>query len=107
MPIQSESDYEKRLLTVRKEQLVKVPNPGSEKKPCDNKYEGIGIRYNWAENDRLVIDAPPEFPAYKAGIRVGDTFMGIKIADGIGTVRIISRGRDLTYKIKTTMICFE
>lgn len=82
----------------------------------DKNYEGVGIIYN---SDReagvgVVMLAPEYYPAYKAGLRVGDYIMNIPlfVTDGyimFDIQRFTGDGRSyrLTYNIKIEKICYS
>ncbi len=70
-------------------------------------YLGIGIQYDL--ND-LVIVAPESYPAYKAGIRLGDEVLNPDFepdADGYEIVEFKREGKHHWRRIKTQRICLR
>lgn len=77
---------------------------------CDGEaqtYEGVGVRY-WARNG-VVMEAPTGYPAYQAGIRVGDIILTPNPPNIDGYMEFsIQQGRDVVkMKIKVTTVCFN
>lgn len=73
----------------------------------DDTYVGIGVTYSTATY--LIISAPESYPAYKAGIRVGDMFIDPDIkpaADGYATINIMRDKVQLKFRVKFSSICF-
>jgi hypothetical protein len=77
--------------------------------PCaDGKsYWGIGMQFNL---NNIVINAPESYPAYHAGIRVGDVVTDRDIhpdEQGYETVEFTRRGKLHRLRIKTEWICLR
>jgi hypothetical protein len=77
--------------------------------PCaDGKaYWGIGMQFNL---DNIVINAPESYPAYHAGLRVGDVVTDRDIQPderGYETVEFMRRGRLHRLRIRTEWICLR
>jgi len=72
----------------------------------DNSYMGVGFRYSPFTN--LVIDVPEYYPAYKAGIRVGDLLLDpdSPIVDGYLNIEIIRGYQQIHFRIKAEQICY-
>jgi hypothetical protein len=90
------------------------PDPGiagaPDPKICANKdpsYEGIGIIHSYGTD--LVLSAPAEYPAYKAGIRVGDMLVEIYRIEGTKFmfVHVNRHGNHLKFKVPIEQICFR
>jgi len=68
-------------------------------------YFGIGIR---ADEGGFIIQAPPGYPAYDAGIRVGDEpdfNDDTKIA--VQVVEVIRNDVVLSFEVKSTVVCLK
>jgi hypothetical protein len=72
-------------------------------------YEGIGILHSFGTE--IVISAPAEYPAYRAGIRVGDTVMELYKIPGAKAkyVKVHRSGvpDPLEFMIPMEEICFD
>lgn len=73
-------------------------------------YDGIGVIYSWFEWQ--VLQAPRQFPAYRAGIRVGDLLLNVtpetKMTVGKPTLVKTSRnGVEIDYTITPLKICYR
>lgn len=84
---------------------------GSVKKTCTDvmkSYRGIGVTLTappW-----LVMEAPPQYPAYRAGIRPGDELIELYPAvddNGYARYTVIRKNIPKVYRIKLEKICFE
>lgn len=77
--------------------------------PHEKTYVGIGIMYTTSTGQ--ITDAPPFFPGYQSGLRIGDLVLGITKPDDYNIVRanILHFGavRPDLYVIKATKICFR
>ncbi len=94
-----------------------VPKPGDagyvrDEKICagkDNKYLGVGIIIQ-PGSDRI-ISAPPQYPAYRAGLREGDLlidpFVSEITADGYLDFIASRNNIPIKFHIKTENICFK
>lgn len=73
----------------------------------DKNYLGIGMLYNVGSN--LVTYVPTFYPAYLAGVRVGDFLLNPEepIQDGYINLRFIRGYIEHRLRIKTEMICFN
>lgn len=74
----------------------------------DETYMGIGIIY-WPATG-IVLKAPHQYPAYKAGIREGDVLNDIHAKpdkDGYVTHELNRLGHELTFSAKQELICFH
>jgi C-terminal processing protease CtpA/Prc len=70
-------------------------------------YVGIGLQFNL---DQAVTVAPESYPAYKAGIRVGDQVLNPDFepdADGYDVVDFTRHGKHHRLRIKTQWICLR
>jgi len=88
------------------------PNPGggtpSDPCPAEKQYEGIGIL--WMPGTRLIVKAPPGYPAYRAGIRVGDMLVNpdeLYPRGNILEIDVFRHTTRLTFKVKLEKICFD
>jgi hypothetical protein len=78
---------------------------------CDGKdsaYEGVGMIIQPGSN--LVISAPPQYPAYKAGIRKGDRIVdpyGPAAKHGVVDFQVETRQSLRTVRIRLAKICFR
>lgn len=72
----------------------------------DNTYMGIGIKFD--SYMAYVIYAPEMYPAYKAGIRVGDRILNpdVPIKDGYINFKIIRNDENMEFRIKIERICY-
>jgi hypothetical protein len=74
----------------------------------DKHFTGIGIVFSFGTNK--VTSAPPQYPAYKAGIRVDDVLedpWGITNTPYPIAVSVTRNGRKLTFMVKPADICFR
>lgn len=74
----------------------------------DETYMGIGIIF-WPATG-IVLKAPPQYPAYKAGIREGDVLSDVHAKadkDGYVTHELNRLGHILTFSAKQELICFH
>lgn len=72
----------------------------------NEKYYGIGILHV----QMMVIQAPPEYPAYQAGIRVGDLITNLYHENGIDylNVEVTRDNTALVFlRIKKVQVCFD
>jgi len=70
-------------------------------------YKGIGMQY---DPDEIVTVVPASYPAYKAGIRLGDEVLNPDFqpdADGYDLVAFSRHGIKRTLRIKTQWICLR
>jgi len=77
--------------------------------PCGvgKSYRGIGMQFNLRD---IVINAPQSYPAFQAGIRVGDIVIDPNIepdGEGYETVNFIHSGKAHRLRIKTEWICLR
>jgi C-terminal processing protease CtpA/Prc len=77
--------------------------------PCDHgkSYWGIGMQFDL---ENIVINAPETYPAYHAGIRVGDVVTDRDIQpdeQGFETVDFTRRGKSHRLRIRTEWICLR
>jgi hypothetical protein len=86
---------------------IKYPSDGRICNGKDKFYKGIGIIYN--PGSFVIIYAPEYYPAYKAGLRIGDRIVDPDIPEIDGYVDIeINRGYSIEqFHIKTDNICFN
>ncbi len=68
-------------------------------------YTGIGIMHTFS--DQLIIQAPKDYPAGKAGIQVGDTYVNSSDKDGYRDVVISRDGVIMNFHIKMQPICYQ
>lgn len=74
----------------------------------ENLYTGIGIVYN--QFTQIILDAPPVYPAYKAGVRIGDILLNPRSTpDKLGSVEVtVSRGdENYIFHIQQSKICYD
>jgi hypothetical protein len=74
----------------------------------DQRYIGIGITFGFGTN--LVLTAPPQYPAYRAGIRVGDMLedpWAITNTPAWITVKVTRHDKKLSFRVKPSDICFR
>ena len=87
---------------------VEVPAKQEVKKDCKESFGGIGIQMGLYGE---VVEVPEWYPAYKAGIRLGDVVLNNESIRGEpGTfvaVRIIRDNQELTFIIKRDIICYK
>lgn len=108
-----ETSLSVRLL--KPEQKQKEPPKKSEgfvpdKTVCESKhpsYEGIGIVHQLGTS--MIIMAPEQYPAYQAGIRVGDMIVEMyKIPNSnLMFVEVNRHGVNLSFKVKRQKICYD
>jgi hypothetical protein len=67
-------------------------------------YIGIGIVYSYITQE--IIQVPAEYPAYKAGIRIGDIYTNSSDNGDIRNIEILRDGQSLKFQIKTKPICY-
>ena len=100
---------EDRLILLRKEQKNRREEIKTYQTTCDNnkKYIGIGLLYNFGS--QLIYEVPKTYPAYKAGIRVGDYLVNPfeEIKNGYITINIIRGYEKLHFYIKAEKICYS
>jgi hypothetical protein len=103
---------------IPKRSLSKELKPGQEPgingapdpRICENKdlsYEGIGIIHSYGTE--LVTSAPAEYPAYRAGVRVGDMIIDLHRIEGTRFMffRLNRHGVYFTFKVPIENICFN
>jgi hypothetical protein len=77
----------------------------------DENYKGIGIIVNPALDSGLIIEAPPFYPAYKAGMRVGDRIYDpYKAPDAGGVYHYLIQRPDFSrvvIHVRKEKICFR
>lgn len=100
-----------------------LPKP-SEPIKCDNYYIGLGFTHGSLDLDgegNEVLQVAPDYPAYNAGLRVGDKVLGVLIKDKLHHVRVIKQQKEGTYlallvkrdediiklRMKVSKICYE
>ncbi len=88
---------------------TKGTGPGGQQdcKQGEDFYYGIGIRH--LLSSREVIEAPPSYPAFKAGIRVGDylvDYYNLPGGDGVVHVLILRDGLKKMFRVQKENICF-
>jgi len=71
----------------------------------NSSYTGIGIMHTFS--DQLIIQAPKDYPAGKAGIQVGDTYVSSSDKDGYRDVVISRDGVMMNFHIKMQPICYQ
>lgn len=73
----------------------------------DPSYEGIGITHSFGTE--LVLTAPATYPAYKAGIRIGDMVVELYRIPSTNMmfVHVNRHGKHLKFKVKREKICFR
>lgn len=74
----------------------------------DNTYLGIGIMIQPGSD--TVIAAPPQYPAYKAGMRIGDYIVnpwGVVIVDGYLDYDVRRSTEILKFHVKVENICYK
>lgn len=72
----------------------------------DRKYTGIGII--WMPGSGMVVHAPEFYPAYKAGVRMGDLIVGpIEELDGYVDFTVMRSNNRLNFHVKLESICFD
>jgi len=90
------------------------PEPGVDGSPdpkiCANRdpsYEGIGIIHSFGTD--LILSAPAAYPAYKAGLRVGDMIVELYRIEGTKFmfVHVNRHGKHLKFRIPVEQICFN
>jgi len=96
-------------------EIVSSQSEGSssneETKFCNDKsiqYSGIGVTYS--TSSWIIIEAPPSYPAYKAGIRKGDYFKNPGVQpdeDGYQDVYVERDNQELHFRIKEEKICYQ
>lgn len=108
----SDPKVSRNTITIPKSELgLTMPSEISEDIiPCKDKastYQGIGVLYYGPVN--AVYKAPEQYPAYRAGIRVGDQLLnpGEEVINGYVDVYIQRGYEKLRFHIKIGTICFE
>ncbi len=95
------------------------PHPGTLKKakPLGDRpetckggkfYGGVGIMHG--NLDGMVTKAPKGYPAYEAGVRVGDILLTLDLKGEVGTPVVISvlrEGKQLNFPAVRATICYE
>ena len=81
-----------------------------DKKICelaDNTYIGVGIIF--APFNDTISYAPEQYPAYKAGIRVGDTILNPteEMINGYIKFEIMRGIARFTFNVKAEKICYQ
>lgn len=74
----------------------------------DEKYYGIGIIHG--PGDGFVSSAPPQYPAYKAGVRVFDRVLQVDPQDDrrdYAQITVQRNGTRLTFHIRKDYICYR
>jgi len=73
----------------------------------DNTYTGIGIVYRFGSN--IITHAPESYPAYIAGIRVGDMVVndGFDLIKGYADIEVKRGNELLKFHIKADRICYQ
>ena len=73
----------------------------------DKFYLGIGVIYQFGSN--LLTHVPEQYPAYKAGLRVGDEYLnpGEDPVNGYLRVEIIRESTKMEFKVKVYTICYS
>lgn len=121
-PLPPAADFEKspQLLpkpepvTVNLPPLPKLDGPGINGAPDDRicaqqgkEYKGIGILHNIGS--LVIASAPAEYPAYKAGARVGDFIHELYRIPGTDymVLHVKRDGRFYKWRIKMEQICFK
>lgn len=77
---------------------------------CENQgktYLGVGLRYSPFTN--LIIHVPEFYPAYKAGMRVGDMLLDpdTPIVDGYLDIEVVRGYQQIHFRIKAEQICYK
>lgn len=71
----------------------------------DGSYVGVGLTYM---GDSRITSVPAFYPAYKAGIRVGDKFLDFDdVNDGYVSITVKRNFDILKFHIKTEKICYR
>lgn len=76
----------------------------------DRKSSYVGIGVLWQFGSGLVLEAPPGFPAHRAGVRKGDVIVNPFFEpDRRGMIHVIIErdGKTFNFWIKPDKICFE
>lgn len=86
---------------------------GETKKECENFYYGIGLQHWVSEITAVAVNGP----AYKVGIRVGDSLMNFVETNSYGdldlntkfkfVIKHKNKDESTTYHLKKTKICTE
>jgi hypothetical protein len=90
--------------------VSKGTNPSAKCPKGLKSYSGIGVIYSWFEWQ--VLEVPRQFPAYQAGIRVGDLLLNVtpetKMTIGKPTlVRTSRNGVEIDYTITPLKVCYR
>ena len=120
-PLPQAQDYEKSPQLLPKQQLVHVSvipietdqprhNGAADPRICNGKakeYKGIGILHGIGSLS--IESAPAEYPAYKAGARVGDFIHKLYQIPGTDymILHVKRGGKFLKFRIKMEQICFK
>jgi hypothetical protein len=70
-------------------------------------YRGIGMQFDW---DAVVVNVPRSYPAFEAGIRLGDVVANPETmpdSAGYETIEYTRRGRLHRTRVKTRWICLR
>lgn len=76
--------------------------------PCTletSSYIGVGIVHSLSSN--MIMQAPEQYPAYRAGIRKGDIFISVTEDGEYKNLTVTRNGITLEFHIKTQPICYE
>ena len=104
------------LITVMPEVANVGPKPGDagykrDEVMCagkDNTYVGVGIKIQPGSD--TIVAAPEQYPAYRAGMRVGDFIIdpfGVDIVDGYMDFKIMRHTEVFQFHIKVENICYK
>jgi len=87
---------------------VEVPAKQKVKHTCKESFGGIGIQMGLYSE---VVEIPEWYPAYKAGIRLGDIILNNESIRGepgtFVSVRVLRKNEELTFIIKRGIICYK
>lgn len=88
---------------------LRVNNQGITK-PCKGNREYLGIGITFMPGTHVVVTAPPGYPAYEAGIRIGDYLMDPWTREnehGVVTMIAIRGYEKHVFHIKMDRICYS